>query len=189
MLRTNLEARSAADRLETMLYSASLNKNLADRYMEELAERGDTLMEEDLEGAKLEDFDEERIETEGDAEKPTHEIQLSDKQRANSPQGESRLVLLSDTPEEKYHKHQKRVIKQDSPRLNVSKAKLRSASPPHVFFTESPDRSESRRVEDREGRWEPLSYTAMGDMGFKFKVAPGGGELWGRSVKMWKPIN
>ena len=187
MIRTNPTAQSAADRLEKMMYSANLNRNIVESYLEELGERRDALREGQLEEAKMEDYRREILKS-----------RLSHQEQRRAPaalketpqeQEESRFVLLNEMPVEKYGKKDKKKlsIKRDSTQSSIVRNKNRTVSP--VFFTESPDKPTCAKKECDEERWGPLSYTAMGDMGFNFRVAPGKGQLWGKTAKMWKPIS
>ena len=190
MIQANPDAQSAADRLEMMMYSANLNRNLVDVYLKELTERRDALREGELEEAKMEDYRRGILKS-----RLAHPVQKRAPVPREEPQPdptESRFVLLNEIPVERYSKKDKKkrlAIKRETTQSNLVRNKNRSASPGPVFFTESPEKPVCAKKESKEGRWEPLSYTAMGDLGFNFRVAPGEGELWGKTPKMWKPIN
>ena len=187
MIQANPDAQSAADRLERMMYSANLNRNLVETYLEELAGRRDALREGELEEAKMEDYRREILKSR--LAHPEQKRAPAALKETNPEPTESRFVLLNEMPVENYGKKDKKrpPIKRGTTQSSLARNKNRPLSP--VFFTESPEKPGGAKKETKEGRWEPLSYTAMGDMGFNFRVAPGKGELWGKTAKMWKPIS
>ncbi|KAI6645820.1 hypothetical protein LOD99_13080 [Oopsacas minuta] len=184
-IKTSPEAQSSADKLELMLHTASINRTLVEAYMEDMAVRRDTLREGDLAIAKIEDYNRERNE---DQNHIVTSVQKHRTEATKYPQPpelrESKLLLLNDISVERYGKKgsKKKTVKKES------SLKTRSPSPTRIFFTESPDKpTVCVKKANKEERWEPLSYSAMGDLGFNFRIAPGEGQLWGKTTKMWKP--
>ena len=183
-IKTSPVAQSTGYRLELMMHTASVNRTLVEAFIEDVAVRGDGIGEGDLTNAQLEDYIKER-------DKQVNLANLREKQITRDPLPpiieaiKDRFVLLNDMSVEKYGKQTKSKKKQ----FSQKSLKLRSPSPTPVFFTESPDKPGIVKELSKEDRWEPLSYTALGELGFSFIVAHGEGQLLGKTTKVWRPDN
>ena len=187
-IKTSPMAESTGYRLELMMHTASVNRTLVEAFIEDVAVRGDGIGEGDLTNAKLEDYVRER-------DKQVNLAHLREKLTMKDPPpppppveaSKNKFVLLNDMPVEKYGKQTRMNKKQ----LSEKNLKLSSPSPTPVFFTESPDKPGivKEKEVNKKDRWEPLSYMALEELGFNFRVAPGEGQLWGKTTKVWKPDN
>ena len=185
-VKTSPVAQSTGYKLELMMHTANVNKTLVEAFIEDVAARGGGIAEGDLANAQLEDYIKER-------DKQVNLAHLREKQTTRDPQpppppieaSKDKFVLLNDMPVERYGKQTKMKKRQ----LSEKNLRLSSPSPAPVFFTESTDKPRIVKEANKEDRWEPLSYTALGELGFNFRVAPGEGQLWGKTTKVWKPYN